>query len=121
VEVDRPLTQLGLDSLMAVELRNWIEGELRVDLPVMELMEGISITRLSKLLLDHLLKSASSTAPDSSGVDVPKQPKSTNGQSRHPISKETAEQVLGELETLSDDEVDSLLSSMLTEEGKSGE
>ena len=34
LDSDTPLLDLGLDSLMAVELRNWIESQLEVDLPV---------------------------------------------------------------------------------------
>jgi amino acid adenylation domain-containing protein len=51
---DKPLLNLGLDSLMAVELRNWIESELRVNLPIVELMRSPSIARLTELLLGQL-------------------------------------------------------------------
>ena len=40
IEVDRSLMDMGLDSLMGFELRNWIEGELRINVPVVELMQG---------------------------------------------------------------------------------
>ena len=44
---DKPLSQLGIDSLMAVELRNWLEGELQVDLPIVELMRSPSVSGLA--------------------------------------------------------------------------
>jgi thioester reductase-like protein len=56
IDVDKPLTELGLDSLMGVELHNWIEGDLRVTLPVVELMQGPSLTRLTDRLLEQLDK-----------------------------------------------------------------
>jgi aryl carrier-like protein len=54
LDIDRPLLQLGLDSLMAVELRNWIEGELQVSLPVVELMRSPSLSRLAELVAERL-------------------------------------------------------------------
>jgi hybrid polyketide synthase / nonribosomal peptide synthetase FtdB len=47
VEPDRPLTRMGLDSLMALELRNHAETELGVTLPVVSLLRGPSIAELA--------------------------------------------------------------------------
>lgn len=51
---DKTLLNLGVDSLMAVELRNWIENELQVNLPIVELMRSPSLSHLAGLLLDAL-------------------------------------------------------------------
>ncbi|MEM0926372.1 MAG: SDR family NAD(P)-dependent oxidoreductase, partial [Planctomycetota bacterium] len=44
--LDQPLLSLGLDSLMAVEIRNWVENQLKVDLPIATLMQGQSLTEV---------------------------------------------------------------------------
>jgi thioester reductase-like protein len=56
IEIDRSLMDLGLDSLMGFELRNWIEGELRLNVPVVELMQGPTVEKLTKLVLTQLEK-----------------------------------------------------------------
>lgn len=48
VEGDKSLVQLGADSLMAVELRNWIEAEWKVALPIVELMGSPTLTALAE-------------------------------------------------------------------------
>jgi NADPH:quinone reductase-like Zn-dependent oxidoreductase/acyl carrier protein len=63
VDLARPLTDLGLDSLMAVELRNWVEGELRVTLPIAELLQGPTVDRLAELLLEQLTRADTPPAP----------------------------------------------------------
>jgi acyl transferase domain-containing protein/NADPH:quinone reductase-like Zn-dependent oxidoreductase/acyl carrier protein len=47
IDPARPLSQLGMDSLMAVELRLALESRLRVDLPLMSLAEGTSIASIA--------------------------------------------------------------------------
>jgi thioester reductase-like protein len=64
IEVDKPLMDLGLDSLMGVELRNWIEGELKLSLPVVELMQGPTVNRLTDLLLAQLAKEEAGAGGD---------------------------------------------------------
>jgi acyl transferase domain-containing protein/NAD(P)-dependent dehydrogenase (short-subunit alcohol dehydrogenase family)/aryl carrier-like protein len=54
LDVEKRLLHLGLDSLMAVELRNWIEGELRVRFPIVELMRSPSLSGLTEILLGQL-------------------------------------------------------------------
>ena len=49
-----PLTNLGLDSLTAIELRNRINNEIGVHLPVIKIMEGASISQLAELMLSQL-------------------------------------------------------------------
>ena len=63
LDADKPLTEAGLDSLMAVELRNWVEGELRFDLPIVELMRGPSVNRLADVLLAQLDESVPTSTP----------------------------------------------------------
>jgi acyl carrier protein len=43
----RPLSEMGMDSLMAVELRLALEGRLRVDLPLVSLAEGTSVASIA--------------------------------------------------------------------------
>lgn len=50
LDTSRPLTDLGLDSLVAVELKNWTEAELGLQLPTMELLRGPSVSQLADLL-----------------------------------------------------------------------
>lgn len=54
LDVHRPLADMGMDSLMGVELKNQIESELSVSVPLIELMQGASIVRLASVLADKL-------------------------------------------------------------------
>ena len=54
----RPLSEMGMDSLMAVELRLALENRLRVDLPLVSLTEGTSVASIASRLV-----AAVSTAP----------------------------------------------------------
>jgi phthiocerol/phenolphthiocerol synthesis type-I polyketide synthase C len=50
VEPLRPLSQMGMDSLMAVELRLALESRLHVDLPLVSLAEGTSVASIAARL-----------------------------------------------------------------------
>lgn len=50
----RPLSEMGMDSLMAVELRLALENRLRIDLPLMSLAEGTSVSSIVKRLAGAL-------------------------------------------------------------------
>ncbi|NEO42203.1 MAG: type I polyketide synthase [Moorea sp. SIOASIH] len=55
IDVQQPLTMMGVDSLMAAELRNVFQRQIEVDLPIEKLMEGLSITQIVSLLNEQLL------------------------------------------------------------------
>ena len=50
----RPLSEVGMDSLMAVELRLALESRLRVDLPLVSLAEGTSVASIAARLAGAL-------------------------------------------------------------------
>jgi acyl carrier protein len=54
VKTSQPLNELGIDSLMALELRNRITAELKVEVPMVKFLEGPSLTQITTLLLDQL-------------------------------------------------------------------
>jgi aryl carrier-like protein len=64
---EKPLTEHGFDSLMAVELRNWVDGNLKITLPTMEIMRGPSIRQLTQRLIEIFTGSAVGTSPENSG------------------------------------------------------
>ena len=54
LEVQLPLANLGLDSLMAVELKNIVEADLDIEIPTATLIEGPSIAQLAEELTRQL-------------------------------------------------------------------
>jgi acyl transferase domain-containing protein/NADPH:quinone reductase-like Zn-dependent oxidoreductase/SAM-dependent methyltransferase/acyl carrier protein len=54
IPLDRGITSLGLDSLMAVDLRIRIERDIGVDVPVIHLMQGHSVADLAAYVTDRL-------------------------------------------------------------------
>lgn len=58
VDPARPLSQMGMDSLMAVELRLALESRLRIDLPLVALAEGTSVVSIAARLGSALAPAA---------------------------------------------------------------
>ncbi|HEX9414892.1 MAG TPA: SDR family NAD(P)-dependent oxidoreductase, partial [Ktedonobacterales bacterium] len=54
VDIHRPMNTLGLDSLMAVELKNRLERDLGIPISVMELLQGPSVDQLATQVLERL-------------------------------------------------------------------
>ncbi len=51
LDPETPLSDLGIDSLMAVELRNQIIREFKVDLPIRSFVDGASVSSIVQTLL----------------------------------------------------------------------
>ncbi|MGB3170832.1 MAG: beta-ketoacyl reductase, partial [Rhodococcus sp. (in: high G+C Gram-positive bacteria)] len=54
LDTGRPLTEMGLDSLMAVRMRNTIRGDFGVEPPVALLLQGASLTDVALDLIRQL-------------------------------------------------------------------
>ena len=107
IDPAKRLTSLGLDSLMAYELKARIESDLGVGLPMVKLVGGPSICELAAYLLSQL-ESASPSGATSAG-ELP--PPSTQIR-----GDEDDDQIIRKLEQFSDEQVDSLLSDFSIEE-----
>lgn len=53
--VEQPLNTLGLDSMMAIELKNYVENGLSVNVAVVDLLSGSTITQLAEKLMPQLI------------------------------------------------------------------
>lgn len=51
IDIDQPLHTFGVDSLVAVELRNWIAKQFAADVPVFEIMGGRTVAAIGDLVM----------------------------------------------------------------------
>jgi acyl carrier protein len=51
IDLEQPLITMGIDSLMAVELKSRIERELEVTIPLLQLIKGPSLSELARSLI----------------------------------------------------------------------
>lgn len=104
LDPQQPLSDLGLDSLMAVELKNRIAVDLKVNVPVAKFLQGFSVDQAVTQVLDQLATEAASPATLPAPAVVP------SGE------QQRAGHLLANLDRLSDEQVDSLLADMMSEE-----
>jgi len=104
LDLQQPLSNLGLDSLMAVELKNRIAVDLKVNVPVVKFLQGFSVDQAVTQVLDQL-------AADAANPMTPLAPAVAQ-----PGDQRNAERLLANLDQLSDEQVGSLLTDMLDEE-----
>jgi acyl transferase domain-containing protein/acyl carrier protein len=94
VDAHQPLNRLGIDSLMAVELKNRVEADLETSVPVTALLQGPSLSQLATQLLEGLDAQAAA-------LDAPLAPE---------------DGIEAQVEGLTDEEVDALLRELEKEE-----
>jgi len=89
---DQPLTDLGLDSLMGVEIENSLEATIGVALPPTSLMRARTIGQIASLIAGHMGGKTVTPAPAAAAA---------------PVEAAVTEDV--DLEALSDEDIDRLL------------
>ena len=88
---DQPLTDLGLDSLMGVEIETSLEAAVGVALPPTSLMRARTIGQIASLIAGHL----GGAAPVAESTPVSAQTEATSAVDLDAISDEEIERLLG--------------------------
>ena len=107
------LSNLGLDSLMTVELKNRIEQETGVNLPIMEIMRGPSLDELSQLVVKQF------DGPTADGTDIGPaekiEPSVMEELDAATPEMQSAEELLARIDELSEEEIDAAMSQIQDE------
>jgi acyl transferase domain-containing protein/NADPH:quinone reductase-like Zn-dependent oxidoreductase/NAD(P)-dependent dehydrogenase (short-subunit alcohol dehydrogenase family)/SAM-dependent methyltransferase/acyl carrier protein len=94
---DQPLTDLGLDSLMGVEIENSIEGSLGVALPQASLIRARTIGQIVSLIAEHMgaKRADGALAETAARITLP-EPATTDEVNLEALSDEEIENLLGD-------------------------
>ena len=106
LDVSAPLSSLGVDSLITLELRIQVERELGIVVPVARLLDGPSVASLSSWLGEQL--SAGPARPATDDASAP-------AAVAEPTPSQEME-LLAQVSELSDEAVDALLATMIADD-----
>jgi len=101
LDVDQPVTNLGLDSLIALELRNRIQVDMGVRVPIVKLLHGPSIAELATYLSELFGAEHSHARPSMPSTQTA------------PVDPKESARAQAEVEKMSDEEVDVLLNKLM--------
>lgn len=74
IDVQAPLVRVGIDSLVAVELRSWFLRELDIDMPVLKFLNGASVSDICKDALARLSTSSRAQKDPDNSIKVDNSP-----------------------------------------------
>ncbi|KAL5116716.1 hypothetical protein ACEQ8H_005328 [Pleosporales sp. CAS-2024a] len=77
IDTEASVVELGIDSLVAVEVRSWFLKEVKVDIPVLKIVGGASVLELCEKALEKLPKELepAGTGESNTKVAAPAAPK----------------------------------------------
>ncbi len=122
LELHQNLNQLGIDSLMAVELQTLIADQTGVRFSPMDFMAGPTVMTMAEQVVEKLMPgSLAAVTSDSIAGESAPPTTSRNGTSRVPVveTNEPSEQpssAIPDVDQLSDAEVDELLARIISQE-----
>lgn len=89
IDHDAPLMELGIDSLVAVEVRSWFLKAVKVDVPVLKIIGGASLAEICERAFEKLPKELE-PAGGSDGASGAEQLSSANSSSKPRVSSSTS-------------------------------
>jgi len=118
LDIQLPISRLGVDSLIAVELRTQIERDLGLVVPVVQLLDGQSVSGLADWLGDRLWSTdPAELDPPLSADQRAARPNGAPGPPAAPAATDVAGSrwmdLLAQLPEVPDDAVDELLGELL--------
>ncbi len=118
LDIQAPLSSLGVDSLITLELRMQVERDLGVVVPVTRLLEGPSVASLAEWLRDHLPLLAAGTPATQPDLAAPKKaaPTKTAAQQTDGAPSRGID-LLTRVPDLSDEAVEEMLQKVIAERG----
>jgi len=99
LDAERSFIELGIDSLMAVELKNKVMRELGIEVPVIRLMEGATVHQLSDYISEAFVQASKGQLRQAVKVQ----------EAYGSITPEKARELLTQLDNLSEEETERLL------------
>jgi acyl transferase domain-containing protein/acyl-CoA synthetase (AMP-forming)/AMP-acid ligase II/acyl carrier protein/NAD(P)-dependent dehydrogenase (short-subunit alcohol dehydrogenase family) len=99
LENDQQLTHLGIDSLMAVEIKNRVEAELQISIPIVVLLQGVSIAQLATFVIERISTTPVAAAAEDQPMD-------------QQLSEEDAKRLLKDLDQLPESTVTALIETL---------
>ncbi len=109
IGLKKPVINLGLDSMHAIEIKGFVESDLGFEIEVIQFMEGITIADLAVFSARKLDDVEEKIRENASKAPVEDAPVSSNGKNLDEIDADTARELLVDIDNLSQEEVEKLL------------